>query len=196
MAAVSGLISAPNIWRASPSLVRIISPDPLFFLMIRPPLRSTLFPYTTLFRSRRRRGRRAGSVGARSWPQGVAGHDDAVLVAVEVRARLAAHAAEGDGDVDLAGPLLGALARVGPEGLDADVQLAEGDRVAHGPVDHQPGPAVALGQPGDDVADQGRVQRPAAVDHQHLALARFREDLADEDVVLVAADRADPAGEA
>src|SRR5690348_17641385 len=33
--------------------------DPFFFLMIRPPPRSTLFPYTTLFRSRRvaRRGR-------------------------------------------------------------------------------------------------------------------------------------------
>src|SRR5205809_5164180 len=30
-----------------------------FFLMIRPPPRSTLFPYTTLFRSRRRRRRRA-----------------------------------------------------------------------------------------------------------------------------------------
>src|SRR2546426_7498178 len=30
-----------------------------FFLMIRRPPRSTLFPYTTLFRSRRRRARRA-----------------------------------------------------------------------------------------------------------------------------------------
>src|SRR6266487_109127 len=29
---------------------------PFFFLMIRPPPRSTLFPYTTLFRSRTRRG--------------------------------------------------------------------------------------------------------------------------------------------
>src|SRR5438552_18628745 len=28
-----------------------------FFLMVRPPPRSTLFPYTTLFRSRRRRRR-------------------------------------------------------------------------------------------------------------------------------------------
>src|SRR3712207_8157106 len=31
-----------------------------FFLMIRRPPRSTLFPYTTLFRSRRRRGRDRG----------------------------------------------------------------------------------------------------------------------------------------
>src|SRR5690348_17780328 len=37
----------------------------LFFLMIRRPPRSTLFPYTTLFRSRQRSGRRFGSAGAR-----------------------------------------------------------------------------------------------------------------------------------
>src|SRR3712207_7418252 len=37
----------------------------LFFLMIRRPPRSTLFPYTTLFRSRERRGeRRRGRQGA------------------------------------------------------------------------------------------------------------------------------------
>src|SRR3712207_8254229 len=36
-----------------------------FFLMIRRPPRSTLFPYTTLFRSRGRRRRPAVAVGAR-----------------------------------------------------------------------------------------------------------------------------------
>src|SRR6478672_572669 len=35
-----------------------------FFLMIRRPPRSTLFPYTTLFRSRRGRARAAGGDGA------------------------------------------------------------------------------------------------------------------------------------
>src|SRR3712207_9172842 len=47
-----------------------------FFLMIRRPPRSTLFPYTTLFRShrvraeqRRLRGRRAGTVRAGHSPQ-------------------------------------------------------------------------------------------------------------------------------
>src|SRR5216683_7864190 len=34
-----------------------------FFLMIRRPPRSTLFPYTTLFRSRAEGGRRRGSAG-------------------------------------------------------------------------------------------------------------------------------------
>src|SRR5699024_12794447 len=34
------------------SLCRLLHPLFLFFLMIRPPPRSTLFPYTTLFRSR------------------------------------------------------------------------------------------------------------------------------------------------
>src|SRR5215475_14622062 len=41
-----------------------------FFLMIRRPPRSTLFPYTTLFRSRRRRGR-PSRYGCRS-PSGAA----------------------------------------------------------------------------------------------------------------------------
>src|SRR2546425_3426487 len=47
------------------------SPEPdrrfsLFFLMIRRPPRSTLFPYTTLFRSISARSRRSSSL-ARSW---------------------------------------------------------------------------------------------------------------------------------
>src|SRR5439155_21269296 len=36
---------------SSPSSTPITSASSLFFLMIRPPPRSTLFPYTTLFRS-------------------------------------------------------------------------------------------------------------------------------------------------
>src|SRR5215213_10982055 len=41
-----------------------------FFLMIRRPPRSTLFPYTTLFRSwPRARGRTARSAGRRPWPR-------------------------------------------------------------------------------------------------------------------------------
>src|SRR5205814_10387338 len=43
-----------------------------FFLMIRRPPRSTLFPYTTLFRSRARRssasGRSPGAAGGGRWP--------------------------------------------------------------------------------------------------------------------------------
>src|SRR5215510_15739163 len=41
-----------------------------FFLMIRRPPRSTLFPYTTLFRSRRRRGLPRRSRRARRRPRG------------------------------------------------------------------------------------------------------------------------------
>src|SRR5256885_8541766 len=44
-----------------------------FFLMIRRPPRSTLFPYTTLFRSWRGAGRRPGGVDWHS-----AGHDESV----------------------------------------------------------------------------------------------------------------------
>src|SRR6266581_7491485 len=39
-----------------------------FFLMIRRPPRSTLFPYTTLFRSRPRRARTTGRAAARCRP--------------------------------------------------------------------------------------------------------------------------------
>src|SRR6201994_5150031 len=56
--------------------IRFLSLSVLFFLMIRRPPRSPLFPYTTLFRSRRRRddaagyaaGRRAAGPGARGQP--------------------------------------------------------------------------------------------------------------------------------
>src|SRR2546427_3571062 len=41
--------------------------------MIRQPPRSTLFPYTTLFRSRLRRGRRRRVVSHERWRQDVAG---------------------------------------------------------------------------------------------------------------------------
>src|SRR5438477_7708934 len=53
----------------------------LFFLIRRPPPRSTLFPYTTLFRSRARPCRarapprlQCGARGAGGSPDGVAGH--------------------------------------------------------------------------------------------------------------------------
>src|SRR5256885_13899942 len=41
-----------------------------FFLMIRRPPRSTLFPYTTLFRSLRGAARSARRDDARGWPEG------------------------------------------------------------------------------------------------------------------------------
>src|SRR2546422_10526291 len=50
---------------------------PFFFLMIRRPPRSTLFPYTTLFRSRedqRCRGRNGPHPGHRSVPPGLLVH--------------------------------------------------------------------------------------------------------------------------
>src|SRR5438046_1615094 len=38
---------------AQPESIHNAAPSSFFFLMLRPPPRSTLFPYTTLFRSRR-----------------------------------------------------------------------------------------------------------------------------------------------
>src|SRR5215216_7370827 len=57
-----------------------------FFLMIRPPPRSTLFPYTTLFRSRRpRRPARRGMVRQRSAPPARARSWARTIVASEQR---------------------------------------------------------------------------------------------------------------
>src|SRR5437763_17191717 len=44
-------ISLPHFCSLSFSSIRSLLPHFFFFLMIRPPPRSTLFPYTTLFRS-------------------------------------------------------------------------------------------------------------------------------------------------
>src|SRR2546426_5424011 len=55
-----------SYWNAS-SIVGPVSLTPVlifFFLMIRRPPRSTLFPYTTLFRSQQRRGGDDGEPGA------------------------------------------------------------------------------------------------------------------------------------
>src|SRR5205814_4602999 len=51
----------------APTYSSIPSPSPFFFLMIRPPPRSTLFPYTTLFRPppARRGASPAGGAAAR-----------------------------------------------------------------------------------------------------------------------------------
>src|SRR5437762_7310246 len=48
---------------SAPSAVHPV-PPPLFFLLVRPPPTSTLFPYTTLFRSPRARAARLGRLGA------------------------------------------------------------------------------------------------------------------------------------
>src|SRR6478672_13355025 len=75
------LPSTPNFTRRSSKHLCVSS---LFFLMIRRPPRSTLFPYTTLFRSRRRPGpgrllaltrRHAGEAGRGGHGRGPARRD-------------------------------------------------------------------------------------------------------------------------
>src|SRR3712207_8949989 len=51
-----------------------------FFLMIRRPPRSTLFPYTTLFRSRRHRGERLDPFRVQVGPAHGATEDDELVV--------------------------------------------------------------------------------------------------------------------
>src|SRR6266571_8686483 len=67
-----------------------------FFLMIRRPPRSTLFPYTTLFRSTRRPGERADSIaasdGRRAWaPNAIGRRSSDGRTAAAVVPRVARH---------------------------------------------------------------------------------------------------------
>src|SRR5256886_17546207 len=80
-----------------------------FFLMIRRPPRSTLFPYTTLFRSQRRRSQRYESP-TRTWLDRVAGvHRE--CDAGDVAGALAQQELDAAGDVSDAGePPQGAAA--------------------------------------------------------------------------------------
>src|SRR2546422_2355829 len=70
----------------------------IFFLMIRRPPRSTLFPYTTLFRSERRRVRRRGRRDALEQCRGPAQEEDVRGVAAvdreDVGARSEEHTSE------------------------------------------------------------------------------------------------------
>src|SRR3712207_1648772 len=93
----------------------------LFFLMIRRPPRSTLFPYTTLFRSKLRGASENLGVEAARQPPigGYRGHRDPITLAADEERRLAPRVA---GDVPH--HLLHVL-RVGPRPLDPSLGLSE-----------------------------------------------------------------------
>src|SRR5581483_5045749 len=123
------------------------------------------------------------------------GDDDSVVVAVEDVAGHERHPAQVDRDIALTGAGFGALARIGAERLDPDVDVAQPGGVAYRAVHDEPGPAVAAGQLGDDIADQCGMQRTGAVDHQHCAVAGFGEHRFHQSVVLETAHGADRSGE-
>src|SRR5438874_6457013 len=68
-------------------------PLSFFFLLLRRPPRSTLFPYTTLFRSQSRAQRQHGD-GVRQQPDAGGGHADHVLSLPEARQRSEEHTSE------------------------------------------------------------------------------------------------------
>jgi len=103
--------------------------------------------------------------------QSLAADQHAILIGIKVFTRIEGDAAEGDGDVAVAGALLDAFLRVGVEGADADFHAIDVDRIADAAVDDDAFPAVLVSQDGELVADQRAAQRPAAVDDQYLAAA-------------------------
>ena len=121
--------------------------------------------------------------------------DDPIGVGVEGLAGDEVDAAEGDGDVALPVAGLGGLARVGAEGLAAEVHPGDHGGVADRAVDHHAGPAVGAAELGDEVADERRVHGGVAVDHQDAALAGLAEDALEQRVVLETPDRGDASAE-
>src|SRR5690606_30185317 len=121
--------------------------------------------------------------------------DHAVGVSVEPVAGREDDAAEGRGNVDLAEAVALGAPGDGPQGFDADAHGVDNGAVAHGAVDHDPGPAVVDGQPGQVVAYQGAFQRAAAVDHQDGALAGALQRLPNQGVVVEHAEGADRTAE-
>src|SRR4029079_2545661 len=97
----------------------------------------------------------------------------------------------GDRHVDLSDGGLPAPTRLRPKGFDADIDGREFGRVPAAAVDHDPRPAIRGSVFRDDVAEQCRDERGPAIDNQDLAVARRREEVAKEDVVLEAADCSD-----
>ena len=103
--------------------------------------------------------------------------------------------AERDRDVHGTRAGLAALARVGAQRLDAEAEPGQRGAVPDRAVYHQAGPAVLRGGPGQHVADQGGVQRAAAVHHQHAARTGGPDQVAEQAVVFVAGHRAHRPGE-
>ena len=59
----------------------------------------------------------------------------------------------------------------------------------------RPDPAVVDAEAGDDVADESRVHRAVAVDHQHTAVTGFGQNRFQQGVVLEALHGGDGSGE-
>ncbi len=112
-----------------------------------------------------------------------------------LRARNECHPAQRDFNVAFSGTGLGALAGIGAQRFDADVDAAQRGGISHRAVDDQPGPAGRAGQLGDDITDQRGVQGPGAVDDQHTARTWLREHRLQQRIVLKTPHGADRSGE-
>ncbi|CKT20559.1 PPE family protein [Mycobacterium tuberculosis] len=110
-------------------------------------------------------------------------------------ARNECHPAQRDFNVAFSGTGLGALAGIGAQRFDADVDAAQRGGISHRAVDDQPGPAGRAGQLGDDITDQRGVQGPGAVDDQHTARTWLREHRLQQRIVLKTPHGADRSGE-
>src|ERR1019366_8491207 len=121
--------------------------------------------------------------------------DYPVVVGVQHVPRLEGDMAEGHGNVNSTGAGLRALARVGPQCLDTEIEAGQRCAVADRPMQDQARPAVGLCGPRDQVAHERCAQGAATVHDQDAARAGRLQQIAEQAVVLVAGNRAYRSGE-
>lgn len=137
------------------------------------------------------RRRAARLTGLRS----VWNYDEAIVVGMQERAGREGDSAEFERHSRGSSSFLAGGPGIGPQRLDTKAEQVESGGVADAAVDDHARPAVIQREPGDVVAQKCAAIRPAAIDNEHLPRAGPRQALANQDIVLIAANRRDPPGE-
>lgn len=119
-------------------------------------------------------------------------HDDAVVVAEDPIARRERHTSEANRDVDLASPILTALAWVCAKRLHGQGQIRKRGDVPNRGVQDEPRPPVLQGEGGDHVPDERAVQGATAVYDEDRSVTGTGQLPPQQTVVVVAANRANP----
>ena len=118
------------------------------------------------------------AASARGDELALADDDDTVGIAVDDFTRVEGDPAEFDGHVLLSRSGLGALAGVGAERFDADLEGAQDRGIADGAVDDHPGPSVGDASAGDDVAGEALAWAAPLLDQGPVLIAASAEPAA------------------
>ncbi|EEF23164.1 conserved hypothetical protein [Ricinus communis] len=120
----------------------------------------------------------------------------AVGVGIHPIAGIDRHAGDVHAHIALAHAFFAALLRMRGQRAHADVTGIDFVGVADAAIDNDAGPAVVLRQQPQLTTDQRAAQAAAAIDHQHIAVARRFQRRAHQRVILVHLQRHHATGEA